>query len=184
MRAMAVTVVITRGDAGEHQTKETYPEGYRYLISDGNLDVYDVEGQLLGTHGSGNWLTAFYDDKIVIETIKPAEDESSDDDFSFGDDDSDSSDDSDFSFGDDDSASSDDSDSTDADASDSSDDFSFGDDDSASSDDSDSTESGESDSTDDFSFNFGDDDSESTDSTDSSESSEEDAEASAGATSD
>lgn len=182
MRAMAVTVVITRGDAGEHQTKETYPEGYRYLISDGNLDVYDVEGQLLGTHGSGNWLTAFYDDKIVIETIKPAEDESSDDDFSFGDDDSDSSDDSDFSFGDDDSASSDDSDSTDADASDSSDDFSFGDD--SDSTDSDSTESGESDSTDDFSFDFGDDDSESTDSTDSSESSEEDAEASAGATSD
>lgn len=163
MRAMAVTVVITRGDAGEHQTKETYPEGFRYLISDGNLDVYDVEGQLLGTHGSGNWLTAFYDDKIVIETIKPAEDESSDDDFSFGDDDSDSSD--DFSFGDD----------SDSDSGDDSD----------SSDDSASTDTEASDSSDDFDFSFGDDDTDSAGSGDEdAESSDEDATESATATSD
>lgn len=149
---MAVTVVITRGDSGEHQTKETYPEGYRYVIVDSNLEVYDVEGQLLGTHGSGNWLNAFYDDKIVIETVKPAEDDSSDD-FSFGDD-SDSSDSSDdFSFGDDDADSSDtdpsDTDPSDTDATDSSDEFSFGDDtdfsDSSESESSDSTEASDED---------------------------------------
>ncbi|HZC72290.1 MAG TPA: hypothetical protein VE442_16465 [Jatrophihabitans sp.] len=89
---MGVTVIITRDDNGAPQTRETFPEGDKFVIVDGNLNVYSVDGDLLGTFGSGNWLTSFAgDDTVHVETTKPPEDDSSDD-FGFGDDsDSDSS---------------------------------------------------------------------------------------------
>src|SRR5215831_17350802 len=87
---MPITVIITRGD----------------------LMIYSDRPQLLGTYGSGNWLSVFIGDNVTVISKKPEED--SDSDSGFGDFGSDFGSDDDTGFGSDDDTSSDDASSDDA----------------------------------------------------------------------
>jgi len=106
---MPITVVIMRDDVGAPSTREIFETGVKYTVEGGDLMVYSDRPQLLGTYGSGNWLSVYIGDSVTVVSTKPDE---SDDDSSFGDDS--------FSFDSDDTSSVDESISLDEDSTDSS----------------------------------------------------------------
>jgi hypothetical protein len=121
---MPITVVITRDDVGAPSTREVYETGVKYQVEGGDLMIYSARPQLLGTYGSGNWMSVYMGDAVEVISTKP--DEDSDDDSGFGGDS--------FSFDSDDTSSTDDTGSTD--------DTSFDSDDTTSTDDTSSTDDG------------------------------------------
>jgi hypothetical protein len=97
---MPITVIITRDDVGAPSTSEVYETGVKYIVEGGDLMIYSDRPQLLGTYGSGNWLSVFIGDNVTVISKKPEED--SDSDSGFGDFGSDFGSDDDTSFGSDD----------------------------------------------------------------------------------
>lgn len=93
---MPITVVITRDDVGAPSTREVYETGVKYQVEGGDLMIYSGKPQLLGTYGSGNWMSVYVDENVSVISIKPEEDSDSgfgDDSFSFDADDTSSDDD-------------------------------------------------------------------------------------------
>jgi hypothetical protein len=106
---MAITVVIARDDSGAPSTREVYETGVKFSAEGGDLSVFSSKPQLLGTYGSGNWLSVYVDESVEVICTKPAEGEEDSDsgfgDFDFGSDDSSDDDSSSEETGDDDSSS-------------------------------------------------------------------------------
>ena len=87
---MPITVVITRDDVGAPSTREVYETGVKYQVEGGDLMIYSDRPQLLGTYGSGNWLSVYIGENVTVISTKPEESEDSgfgDDSFSFDSDD-------------------------------------------------------------------------------------------------
>lgn len=92
---MPICVVITRDEVGAPSTREVYETGVKYTVEGGDLMIYSGKPQLLGTYGSGNWLSVYVDDNVEVISIKPEESSDSgfgDDAFSFDSDDTSSDD--------------------------------------------------------------------------------------------
>jgi hypothetical protein len=91
---MPITVVISRDDVGAPSTREVYETGVKYQVEGGDLMIYSDKPQLLGTYGSGNWMSVYLGDNVTVISTRPDESDSGfgDDSFSFDSDDTSSDD--------------------------------------------------------------------------------------------
>jgi hypothetical protein len=68
---MSVTVVTVRDDNGAPSGREAYADGVRYTTRGGDLEVFSVTLQPLALYPSGNWLSVYMDDSVVVAAGPP-----------------------------------------------------------------------------------------------------------------
>ncbi|MDT4892530.1 MAG: hypothetical protein QOE97_1565 [Pseudonocardiales bacterium] len=68
---MSVTVVTVRDDNGAPSAREMYADGARYTIGGGDLEIISATSHLLGLYPSGNWLSVYMDDSVIVASGPP-----------------------------------------------------------------------------------------------------------------